>query len=137
MSRKKRVLILCSGNSCRSQMAEGFWRHFGAPAWDVFSAGLEPKGVHPLAVRAMREIGIEIGAQTSDSLDEYIDEAFDLVVTVCGNADARCPSLPNVANKEHWPFDDPAGAVGDDERRMALFRRVRDAIGERIRARLD
>ncbi len=129
---KKRVLILCTGNSCRSQMAEGFWRHMAAAQWDVFSAGLEPHGVNPLAIRVMAEVGIDISGHTSDSVADYVDQHFDLVVTVCGNADTHCPRFAHAAPKEHWPFEDPAGAGGSDEQRLPLFRAVRDQIRRRL-----
>lgn len=131
------MLILCTGNSCRSQMAEGFWRHFGGQAWEVLSAGLEPRGLNPLAIRAMAEVGIDISRQRSKALAEFVDQAFELVITVCSNADSRCPHFPNAARREHWPFDDPAPATGSDDERMPLFRRVRDQIGHAIQQWLD
>ncbi len=133
---KKRVLILCTGNSCRSQMAEGWWRRLGGEDWDVFSAGLHPIGVNPLAVRTMAEVGIDISDQTSDAMSDYVSEPFDLVVTVCSNAEERCPAFPNAARREHWPIDDPYYAAGDEEQVMAEFRRVRDEIGQAIRSYL-
>lgn len=133
---KRRVLILCTGNSCRSQMAEGWWRHLGGGEWDVFSAGLNPIGVNPMAALAMSEVGIDISGQTSDPMSDYVREPFDLVVTVCSNAEQRCPAFPNAARREHWPFDDPYDAVGDEEQVMAEFRRVRDEIGAAIRGYL-
>lgn len=129
---KRRVLIVCTGNSCRSQMAEGYWRHYGGDAWEVFSAGLRPIGVHPLAISAMAENGIDISEQQSQAVDEFTDQPFDLVVTVCSNADANCPTLAGAKHKQHWPFDDPYFAAGDDEQIMSEFRRVRDQIGEKI-----
>ena len=130
---KKRVLIICTGNSCRSQMAEGFWRHYAGDRWDVFSAGLTPIGVNPLAIEVMAELGIDIGAHESNSIREYAEQPFDLVITVCSHADRHCPVFPGGGQKLHWPFDDPAGAWRDDERLMQEFRRVRDEIGERVR----
>ncbi len=130
---KKHVLILCTGNSCRSQMAEGFWRHHGGDEWDVFSAGVSPVGLNALAVEVMAEVGIDISGQTSKSLDQFVTQAFDLVVTVCGNADRNCPVFPNATRREHWPFDDPAHVTGGEEERMREFRRVRDEIGQTIR----
>jgi arsenate reductase len=130
----KRVLILCTGNSCRSQMAEGFWRHHAGKQWDVRSAGIAPVGVNPLAVEAMAEVGIDISRHTSKSLDEFVTQPFDLVITVCGNADRNCPVFPNATRREHWPFDDPANAVGPREERLREFRRVRDEIGRAVRA---
>jgi arsenate reductase len=130
----KRVLILCTGNSCRSQMAEGFWRYYAGERWDVHSAGIAPAGVNPLAVEAMAEIGIDISRHTSKSLDEFVTQPFDLVITVCGNADRNCPVFPNATRKEHWPFDDPADAAGTPEEHLREFRRVRDEIGRAVRA---
>lgn len=134
---KQRVLILCTGNSCRSQIAEGLWRARGGARWDVYSAGLAPKGVNPLAVRVMDELNIDIRSHTSDNLTDYVDQPFDLVVTVCGNADQNCPVFPGAAEKLHWPFDDPADAPGDDEARLPTFRRVRDEIAARIGSYLE
>jgi arsenate reductase len=134
---KRRVLILCTGNSCRSQMAEGFWRHLGGDAWEVHSAGLSPMGVNPLAVEVMSELGIDISGHSSDSLERFLDQAFDLLITVCSNAEARCPVFPGARQREHWPYDDPFGVVGTREEVLAAFRRVRDEIGARIRAYLD
>lgn len=129
---KSRVIILCTGNSCRSQMAEGWWRHFGGDDWEVFSAGLTPHGLNPLAIRAMQEADIDITSHTSDALDRYLNDPFDLIVTVCGHADEVCPTFPNAPNRAHWPFDDPAKTTGSDEERMPEFRRVRDEIKSRV-----
>ena len=134
----QRVLILCTGNSCRSQMAEALWQQLGAGGWQAASAGSRPAGyVHPLAVRAMTEIGVNLSGHVSKSLDRYRDEAFDLVVTVCDNAREACPIFPGARETLHWPFDDPAHATGSDEQKMAEFRRVRDEIRERIAGYLD
>lgn len=134
---RKRALILCTGNSCRSQMAEGLWRHYGGEQWEVFSAGLIPVGVNPLAIEAMIEFGIDISQQRSQSLLEFIDQRFDLVVTVCSNADRHCPAFPGLPLKEHWPIDDPVGALGSEEERLCAFRRARDELGAKIRAWLE
>ncbi len=134
---KKRVLILCTGNSCRSQMAEGFWRHYAGDRWEVYSAGLIPLGVNPLAARVMAEIGIDISTHTSDPLDRYAGEPFDLVITVCDNVARQCPVFPGAASQEHWPFDDPARRGVSDAERLAAFRRVRDEIGRRVRDFVD
>ncbi len=121
------VLFLCTGNSCRSQMAEGLLRSL-RPDWDVASAGLEPKGVHPLAVEVMKELGIDISGQSSGPLKpEHFDRA-DLVITLCGDADERCPMVPPGTRKWHWPFEDPDQAVGTQEEVLDKFREVRDAI---------
>lgn len=133
MSPTQRVLILCTGNSCRSQMAEGLWRKLAAGAWESFSAGSDPAGyVHPMAVEAMAELGIDISDGVSKNVREFIDQPFDLVITVCGGAKESCPTLPGAERVEHWPFDDPAHAEGSDEEKRAVFRRVRDEISARI-----
>jgi arsenate reductase len=129
----QRVLILCTGNSCRSQMAESLWQSLGKGEWRADSAGSRPAGyVHPLAIRAMRELGIDISAHSSKSLDQFRDQAFDLVVTVCDNAREACPVFPGAMETLHWPFDDPADATGTEEERLVEFRRVRDEIREKI-----
>ena len=129
-----RILVLCTGNSCRSQMAEGFFRHYGLDRVMVRSAGLEPHGVNPNAVRVMAEVGIDISGHTSEHLNTYLNDGFDYVITVCDNAAANCPVFPGGGKRLHWPFDDPAGAVGSDDEVLAEFRRVRDAIGRRIQS---
>lgn len=129
----KRVLILCTGNSCRSQMAEGLWNSLGHPSWEAVSAGSRPAGyVHPLAVRAMGELGIDISHLVSKSVAPYQNEAFDLVVTVCDHAKEACPVFPGARQTLHWPFDDPAHAEGSDDEKMVMFRRVRDEIRDTI-----
>ena len=133
MSEKERVLILCTGNSARSQMAEGLLRREGGERFEVFSAGTQPGGVNPLAVRAMQEIGIDISAHRSKSVDEFRSEEFDFVITVCDRAKDNCPVFPGQAERIHWSFDDPAAAVGDTDARLSVFRRVRDEIRERLR----
>ncbi|HSG69262.1 MAG TPA: arsenate reductase ArsC [Planctomycetaceae bacterium] len=130
----KRVLILCTGNSCRSQMAEALWEQLGEGEWESKSAGSNPSGyVHPMAIRAMRELEIDLTRHVSKSLDLFRDEAFDLVVTVCDNAKEACPVFPGAKETLHWPFDDPADATGTDAEKMSVFRRVRDEIGSKIR----
>lgn len=133
MSEKKRVLILCTGNSARSQMAEGLLRHDGGQAFEVLSAGVEPSRVRPQAIEAMREIGIDISSQRSKSVDEFAGQAFDYVITVCDNARESCPVFPAATVRLHWSFDDPAAALGDETARLAVFRRVRDEIRSRLR----
>ncbi len=129
----KRVLVLCTGNSCRSQMAEALWESLGGGEWRADSAGSRPSGyVHPLAIQAMRELDIDISAATSKSLEEFRDDAFDVVVTVCDNAKESCPVFPGAAQLLHWPFDDPADATGTNDDQLAVFRRVRDEIKDRI-----
>lgn len=130
----RRVLILCTGNSCRSQMAEGLWNHLGAGRWRALSAGSKPAGyVHPLAIRAMSELEIDLSGHHSKSLETFLGEPFDLVVTVCDRARDACPVLPGTTTTLHWPFDDPAHAEGSEAEQMKEFRRVRDQIAERIR----
>lgn len=128
-----RVLVLCTGNSCRSQMAEGFFRHYGKGTIEVESAGISPSFVNPNAIRVMQEVGIDISGHTSDPVEEYFGQEWDYVITVCGNAEERCPVFPGKTNRLHWPFDDPAHAVGSEEEVLGMFRRVRDEIGEKVR----
>lgn len=129
----KRVLILCTGNSCRSQMAEALWAELGNGEWDAYSAGSKPSGyVHPLAIQAMKELGVDIGGYESKSASAFQHQPFDLVVTVCDNAREDCPIYPEAKETLHWPFDDPADAQGTDEEKMPTFRRVRDEIKAKI-----
>ena len=128
----KRVIFLCTGNSCRSQMAEGWLRHLGGEEFEVFSAGTHPAGKNPLALRAMEEVGVDIARQESENLDKYVDQSFDYVITVCDRAKETCPIFPGGDRQLHWSFDDPAEAEGSDEERMPEFRRVRDEIRERV-----
>lgn len=129
----KRVLILCTGNSCRSQMAEGLWRQLGAGQWESFSAGSNPAGyVHPMAIEVMQEIGIDLSAARSKHVDEFAGQGFDLVVTVCDSARETCPIFPGAKQTLHWPFDDPAHAEGSAEQKLAVFRDVRDQIRRQI-----
>jgi len=129
-----RILILCTGNSCRSQMAEGFVRHFLKDNSEVASAGLAPKGVHPLAIRVMGEIGIDISHHKSRHLSEYAGSQYDYVITVCGNAAERCPVFSGNAQRLHWPFEDPAAVTGTEWEILEAFRRIRDQIGEKVKA---
>ena len=131
---KLRVLFLCTGNSARSQMAEGYLRHVAGDRFDVASAGIDPTAVTPLAIEAMREIGIYISAHASKTADSLLDQHFHYVVTVCDNASEHCPIFPGAAKRLHWPFADPATASGNTPQRLAVFRRVRDDITERVRA---
>ncbi len=134
----KRVLILCTGNSCRSQMAEVIWNTQSAGKWEAVSAGSRPSGyVHPLALKALEEIGLSPEGLNSKSSQPFIDQPFDLVVTVCGNAQTDCPVWPGAAEILHWPFEDPADAIGSDEEKMECFRTVRDKIKTRIAQYLD
>lgn len=123
------ILILCTGNSCRSHLAEGLLRHFAGDLFEVCSAGSKPSGyVHPLSIKAMAEIGIDISTHTSKHMNEFLDRKVETVITVCGNADQACPIYPGQLNRHHWPFEDPAHAPGSEEEQMVVFRRVRDEI---------
>ena len=129
----KRVLFLCTGNSCRSHMAEAFLRALGGDRFEVFSAGATPAGfVHPLAVQAMQELNIDISLHTSKSLDVFDGQKFDSLITVCDNAREACPAYAGAAQQLHWSFDDPAHATGTDDQKLPVFRRVRDEIRQRI-----
>lgn len=128
-----RILVLCTGNSCRSQMAEGLFRHLGGERVEVSSAGLNPKGVHPIAIQVMAEIGIDISLHTSNNLNEYLGQQFDYLITVCDNAATNCPVFPGEGKRLHWPFDDPADAAGTKDQILVEFRRVRDQIATAIR----
>lgn len=124
----KRILVLCTGNSCRSQMAEGYLRHFANGAAEIFSAGVETHGVNPRAVATMLEDGIDISHHTSNNVDEYRDLVFDHVITVCDNAKERCPWFPTTAKKHHHNFTDPAKVTGTEAEIMAAFGKVREEI---------
>jgi len=130
---KKRVLILCTGNSARSQMAEGLLREMAGERFDVESAGVAPLAVRGEAIQAMQEIGIDISGHNSKSVDLFVDQQFDYIITVCDNARESCPVFPGTAERIHWSFDDPAAAQGDDQSRLAAFRRVRDEIRSRLK----
>lgn len=137
---KQNVLFLCTGNSARSQMAEAFLKKYAGDDYDVFSAGLEPKGINPHTIRAMDEVGIDIRGQKSEATKDYMGKMFyKYVITVCGNADKNCPQAlwAQSGVKLHWPFDDPAAATGSDEEIMMAFRQVRDQIDLKIKAWLE
>ena len=126
---KPLVLILCTGNSCRSHLAEGLLRAAAGDLLEVASAGSKPAGyVHPLAIEAMREVGVDISAHHSKHMDEFLSRQVETVITVCGNADQACPMFPGQLNRHHWGFDDPAHATGTAEEQLLVFRRVRDEI---------
>lgn len=129
----KKILVLCTGNSCRSQVAEGYLRHFAGNKAEVYSAGVETHGVNPNAIKVMQEDGIDISHHTSNNIDEYRHIDFDLVITVCDNAKERCPYFPTRAQKFHHNFPDPAKYTGAPEETMNEFRRVRDMIKEYCR----
>lgn len=134
---KARVLFLCTGNSARSQMAEGMLRHLAGEKFEVVSAGTQPVGLNPLAVEAMREIGIDISSHTSKNVSQFLGQHFSNVITVCDNAKESCPIFPFAFRSLHWNLDDPAAAEGSKEERLQVFRRIRDEIGERVRAFLQ
>ena len=129
---KKRVLILCTGNSCRSQMAEGFLRHLGGDRFEVFSAGIKPTEVNPLAIKVMAEVSIDISSHRSKSAMEFIRQQFDYVITVCDNAKQTCPVFPGKYKKIHWDLENPAEASGSEEDRLVVFRKIRDQIQNNI-----
>jgi len=129
----KRVLFLCTHNSARSQMAEGLLRKQAGDRFDVFSAGTEATRVHPLAIAAMKELGIDISKQQSKALDRYLGQKFDYVITVCDRANESCPIFPDDPERIHWSFEDPSAATGNDEQKLKVFRRVRDEIAGRLR----
>jgi arsenate reductase len=131
-SGKQRVLFLCTHNSARSQMAEGLLRNLASDRFEAMSAGTEATHVRPLAVRVMREIGIDISDQESKTLDRYLHEPFDYVITVCDDANETCPFFPGAQSRLHWSFKDPSRAEGSEEERLTIFRSVRDRIRERI-----
>jgi len=130
---KRQVLVLCTGNSARSQMAEGLLRHLGQGEIEVFSAGTAPSAVHPLAVRVMEEIEIDISSHRSKDLDGFRHSSFDDVITVCDNAAESCPVFPGGARRTHWSLPDPVAVQGDEGERLAAFRRVREALDSRMR----
>ncbi len=126
---KKKVLILCTGNSCRSHIAEGILRSVSGDLFEVFSAGSKPAGyVHPKAIQVMNEIGIDISSHSSKHLSEFLDKKIDTVITVCANAAEACPIFPGLLHRYHWGFEDPAHATGTDEKVIAVFRAIRDQI---------
>jgi arsenate reductase (thioredoxin) len=129
---KQRVLFLCTHNSARSQMAEGFLRSLAGDRFEVASAGTHATRVHPLAIRAMADVGVDLGAHTSKIVDELVEKPWDYVVTVCDAANETCPVFPKKSSRLHWSFEDPSQAAGSDEQRLEVFRRVRDQIRRRI-----
>lgn len=128
-STKPLLLVLCTGNSCRSHLAEGLLREAAGDLFEVASAGSKPAGyVHPLAIRVMAEVGLDISGHHSKHMNEFLARQVETVITVCGNADQACPIYPGQVNRHHWPFDDPAHATGTEEEQLAVFRRVREEI---------
>lgn len=127
-----KIIFLCTGNSCRSQMAEGFARELGKGIIEPYSAGLSPVGINPRAIAIMKEIGIDISTQKSKAIDENLLKQMDIIITLCGNAESSCPMTPPEIKRIHWPIDDPAGATGNKEEIMNIFRKVRDEIKQKI-----
>lgn len=130
----KRILVLCTGNSCRSQIAEGYLRHFASGRAEVYSAGIETHGVNPKAIAIMKEDGVDISKHTSNNIEQYYDLIFDYVITVCDNANENCPFFPSTAKKFHHNFPDPAKAVGTENEVLEEFRNVRKMIKEYCRS---
>jgi arsenate reductase len=128
MTSKRKVLVLCTGNSARSQMAEGLLRHQGGDRFEVYSAGTKPSRVRAEAIAVMEEIGIDISGHRSKSVDEFVGQDLDVMITVCNHAQETCPIFTGTAKRLHWPFDDPAAVEGSDEDRQAGFRKIRDQI---------
>jgi len=129
---KKRAIILCTGNSCRSQIAEGYLRHLAGNIFDVTSAGLEPSLVNPRAIQVMAEDGIDISSHSSKNVDQFAGQEFDHIITVCDNAKERCPIFPGNGKRIHWSFRDPADAAGSEKEILEVFRTVRDQIKEKL-----
>ena len=136
MTRKKRVLFLCTHNSARSQMAEGLLRHLSGDRFEAMRSGTEATHVRPLAVRAMEEVGVDISRQESKTLERYLGESFDYVITVCDEANEACPFFPGASERLHWSFEDPSRAEGSEEERLAVVRGVRDRIKDRVQLEL-
>lgn len=132
MPDQRRVLFLCTHNSARSQMAEGLLREMAADRFEVASAGTEQTRVHPLAIEAMKELGIDITAQSSKTLEQFLPQKFDYVITVCDRANESCPNFAKALQKLHWSFDDPSAAAGSEEQRLGAFRKIRDQIAETL-----
>jgi arsenate reductase len=133
---KRRVLFLCTHNSARSQMAEGLLRSLGGDSFEVFSAGTEATLVRPLAIKAMSELGIDTSGQQSKTLDRYLNEPFDEVITVCDTAAETCPVFPGATHRRHWSLEDPSQATGTEEEQLAVYRRVRDELRSYIEQEL-
>lgn len=137
MKKKTRILFLCTGNSCRSQMAEGWGKRLGGDIAEIESAGIEAHGKNPRAIAVMREAGVDIAAQESTRVTEEMIRRADIVVTVCGHADEHCPALPPGMKKIHWPLNDPAKATGNEEEILRVFRATRDDVKSRVATLLD
>ncbi len=136
MNKAFNILFLCTGNSCRSQIAEGWAKWYGRPLFEIQSAGIESHGKNPRAIAVMKQAGVDISAQASTTVNDQMLQAADLVVTVCGHADEHCPALPADTNKEHWPLNDPAKASGSEEEIIQVFRASRDDIEQWVKTLL-
>jgi arsenate reductase len=134
--KRNKVLFVCTHNSARSQIAEGLLRHLGADTYHVYSAGTEQTFVRPQAVEVMAEVGIDISQQTSKTLEQYLHDGFDEVITVCDDANESCPVFPNVKHRRHWNFPDPSKAKGSEDEQLEVYRAMRDAIQKRIEEEL-
>ena len=134
---KKKILVLCTGNSCRSQMAEGYIKHLAGDRFEVTSAGLEPSVVNPKAIQVMQNDGVDISHHISKDVNQFVGQKFDFIITVCDNAKERCPFFPGQAERIHWSFEDPAAATGTEEEILVVFRKVRDQIRDRIEVFLE
>jgi arsenate reductase len=132
MAQKKRVLFLCTGNSARSQIAEGFLRHMAGDKFEVYSAGVKPTQVNPLAIKVMAEVGVDMSKHRSKSAMEFIGQKFDYVITVCDNAKQTCPVFPGHYEKLHWSLEDPAEAEGSEEDKLKVFRKIREEIKDNV-----
>jgi arsenate reductase (thioredoxin) len=130
---RKKILVLCTGNSARSQMGEGLFRTEGGGRFEVFSAGIKPSSVRPEAIAVMKEIGIDISGQRSKSVDEFSGQSIDYVITVCDSARDNCPMFPASTERLHWSLEDPAAVQGSEHERLAAFRRIRDQLHDRVR----
>lgn len=134
---KKRMYFLCTGNACRSQMAEGWAKYYADDSWEVYSAGIEAHGVNERAIKAMAEVGIDISSHTSNVIDPELLQNVDVVITLCGDANETCPVTPPHVERIHWDFPDPAKATGTEEEVWTQFQYVRDQIGKRIKQFLE
>ena len=132
VGKKTKVLFVCTHNASRSQMAEGFVRHLGGDAFEAYSAGTEPGELHPLAVEAMAEIGVDISGQGAKPVDDFVQQPFDYVITLCDDAKETCPFFPNASNRLHWSFPDPSVATGSHGERLAVFRTIRDGVRAQV-----
>ena len=137
MTKKKKVLFICTGNACRSQIAHGLLRDMAGNRFEVFSAGSHPSRVHPMSIVIMEEVGIDISHHTSDYVDDYLDEGIDIAITVCDNANQACPTFPGVVERIHWSIDDPFKGWNFDISQMDSFRKTRREINERLETFLE